>query len=418
MRAQFTRGMRLLVAGLLVLGIIAGIVLSQVVPPVVAGMAVGVRGLGDRVSSLTAQPATALVSPAQPAPAQPGQTVQVQFQQGSFADIVDRVGPAVVTVVSDVGGQARRGSFGSQIPGFGSPGQGPAAQAMGSGVIIDNRGYLVTNNHVVAEGRNYQVIFQDGTKVPGRLVGRDDYSDLAVLQIDGPLPAVANLGDSAQLRPGLPVIAIGSPLGDFRNTVTQGVVSATGRKLDDSAPGLMDLIQTDAAINHGNSGGPLVDAAGQVVGINTAVVRGSSSSASSMLGGGGDVAEGLGFAIPSNTVRNVVADLIQNGSVSHPYLGVGFQTVTPRIAAAYDLGVKEGALVTQVGPNSPARQAGLQQGDVITKVDGQSVGEQKSLAQLLNQKKVNDQVSLTVMRDGKEMTLNATLAQRPSTNNN
>ena len=206
---------------------------------------------------------------------------------------------------------------------------------MGSGVIIDDRGYLVTNNHVISEGRNYQVIFQDGTKVTARLVGRDDYSDLAVLQIDGPLPAVASLGDSAQLGRACPVIAIGSPLGDFRNTVTMGVVSATGRKLDDSAPGLMDLIQTDAAINHGNSGGPLVDAAGQVVGINTAVVRGSSSGASSMLGGGGDVAEGLGFAIPSNTVRNVVADLIQNGSVSHPYLGVGFQSVTPRVAAYY-----------------------------------------------------------------------------------
>jgi 2-alkenal reductase len=411
MRSQSTNRMRVLVAGLLVLGIIAGIVLSQVVPPVMAGMAVGVRGLGDRVASLTAQPATALVAPA--APAAPPQTVQVQFQQGSFADIVDRVGPAVVTVVSDVGGTARRGSFGSPSPGSPSPG----AQAMGSGVIIDERGYLVTNNHVVAEGRNYQVIFQDGTKVTARLVGRDDYSDLAVLQIDGALPAVASLGDSAQLRPGLPVIAIGSPLGDFRNTVTMGVVSATGRKLDDSAPGLMDLIQTDAAINHGNSGGPLVDAAGQVVGINTAVVRGASSGAGAMLGGGGDVAEGLGFAIPSNTVRNVVADLIQNGSVSHPYLGVGFQTVTPRIASYYDLGVKEGALVTQVAPNSPARQAGLQQGDVITKVDSQPVGEQKSLAQLLNQRKVNDQVSLTIMRDGKEMTLNAKLAQRPATNN-
>src|SRR5205085_5361699 len=137
----------------------------QVVPPVMAGMAVGVRGLGDRMASVTAQPATALVAPAQPA-----QTVQVQFQQGSFADIVDRVGPAVVTVVSDVGRQARPGGFGSpgrgpggsgspgQGPGgFGSPGQGPAAQAMGSGVIVDDRGYLVTNNHVVAEGRNYQV---------------------------------------------------------------------------------------------------------------------------------------------------------------------------------------------------------------------------------------------------------------------
>ncbi len=192
-----------------------------------------------------------------------------------------------------------------------------------------------------------------------------------------------------------------------------GVVSATGRKLDDSAPGLTDLIQTDAAINHGNSGGPLVDAAGQVIGINTAVVRGSG--AASMFGGG-DVAEGLGFAIPSNTVRNVAYDLIQNGVVAHPYLGVGFQTVTPRVAAYYELDAKNGALITQVAPNSPARQAGLQQGDIITKVDGQDVNEQKSLAQLLNQRKPDDQVTLTVMRNGKEMTITAKLGQRPTTN--
>ncbi len=401
--------MRLVVAGLLVLGIIAGIVLAQVVPPVAAGVAVGARGLGDRLASLTAQPVSAVV-----APAQPQQTVQVQFQQGSFADIVEKVGPAVVTVVSDVGGSARRsGSFGMMPGGLPGTMPSPTAQALGSGVIIDERGYVVTNNHVVADGRNYQVIFQDGRKVPARLVGRDDYSDLAVLQIDGPLPAVATLGDSAQLRPGLPVIAIGSPLGDFRNTVTMGVVSATGRKLDDSAPGLTDLIQTDAAINHGNSGGPLVDPAGQVIGINTAVVRGSG--AASMFGGG-DVAEGLGFAIPSNTVRNVVYELIQNGSVAHPYLGVGFQTVTPRVAAYYDLQAKNGALLTQVAPNSPARQAGLQQGDIITKVDGQDVNEQKSLAQLLNQRKPDDQVTLTVVRDGKEMTITAKLGQRPTSN--
>jgi 2-alkenal reductase len=398
MRSHFRNQTRLLIVGLLVFGILVGVLLSQVVPPVVAGVTVGARDLADRVAAVTAQPAGALV-----APAQPQQTVQVQFQQGSFADVVEKVGPAVVTVVTDMGGTPRRT--------LGMP--GPAPQAVGSGVIIDERGYVVTNNHVVAEGRNYQVIYHDGRKVPARLVGRDDYSDLAVLQVEGPLPAVATLGDSAQLRPGLPVIAIGSPLGDFRNTVTSGVVSAVGRKLDDSAPGLMDLVQTDAAINQGNSGGPLVDAAGHVVGINTAVVRGA---AGSMLGGGAGT-EGLGFAIPSNTVRNVVYDLIQNGVVSRPYLGVGFQTLTPRVAAYYDLEAKEGALVTRVAPNSPARQAGVQQGDVITKVDGQAVGEQKSLAQLLSQRKVDDQVTLTLVRDGKETTVTAKLAQRPTAGN-
>jgi 2-alkenal reductase len=309
-------------------------------------------------------------------------------------------------VVSDVGGTARRGAFGSMTP---------QAQAVGSGVIVDERGYLVTNNHVVAEGRNYQVIFADGKKVSARLVGRDDYSDLAVLQIDGPLPAVATLGDSSKLRPGESIIAIGSPLGDFRNTVTSGVVSAVGRKLDDSAPGLTDLIQTDAAINHGNSGGPLVDPSGQVIGINTAVVRGAG--ASGLFGGSTDVAEGLGFAIPSNTVRNVVDQLITSGSVTRPYLGVNFQTVNPRIASYYDLGANEGALVTRVAPNSPARKAGLQQGDVITAVDGQKIGQQQGLAELLNKHKVNDEVTLTINRDGKEQTVQVQLAQRPAPDN-
>src|SRR5262245_5214663 len=351
MRWSTPASLRRMMAGLLVVGIVVGIFLAQVVAPAATGLALGARDWMGRVATVGAAHAQTALAPAQP--------VQVQFQQTSWPDVVDKIGPAVVTVVSDVGGGARRGASGSS---------GPAAQAVGSGVIVDERGYLVTNNHVVSEGRNYQVIFADGKKVSAKLVGRDDYSDLAVLQVDGPVAAVATLGDSSALRPGHPVLAIGSPLGDFRNTVTSGVISAVGRKLDDSAPGLSDLLQTDAAINHGNSGGPLVDASGQVVGINVAVVRGAG--ATSMLGGN-DVAEGLGFAIPSNTVRDVVQQLIDRGSVVRPYLGVSFQTVNPRVAAYYDLGVKDGALVTQVGPNSPARKAGIQQGDVITQVDGQ-----------------------------------------------
>jgi len=395
MRWSTPASLRRMMAGLLVLGIVVGVVLAQVVAPAAAGLALGARDWMGRVATVGAVHAQSVLPPAQP--------VQVQFQQTSWPDIVEKIGPAVVTVVSDVGGGARRGAFGSS---------GPSAQAVGSGVIVDERGYLVTNNHVVSEGRNYQVIFADGKKVAARLVGRDDYSDLAVLQVDGPVAVVATLGDSSALRPGHPVLAIGSPLGDFRNTVTSGVISAVGRKLDDSAPGLSDLLQTDAAINHGNSGGPLVDASGQVVGINVAVVRGAGMS--SMMGGN-DVAEGLGFAIPSSTVRDVVQQLIDRGSVVRPYLGVSFQTVNPRVAAYYDLGVKDGALVTQVGPNSPARKAGIQQGDVITQVDGQSVGEQKSLAQLLSKHKVDDNVTMTLVRDGKEQTVTVQLGQRPST---
>jgi 2-alkenal reductase len=422
MHSLASASIRRLMVGLLVLGVIVGIVLTLVVPPVAAGVAVGARDLAGRASALVAAaPAQAQGSAGQ-APASvlpPAQPAQVQFEQINWADVVEKVGPAVVTVVSDLGNQSPAGmrSFGFPMQPM-QPAQ--PAQALGSGVIVDQRGYVVTNNHVVADGQKYQVIFQDGTKVNARLVGRDDYSDLAVLQIDGNLPAVATLGDSSKLRPGTSVIAIGSPLGDFRNTVTSGVVSAVGRKLDDSAPGLTDLIQTDAAINHGNSGGPLVDPSGQVIGINTAVVRGASSGMGGlggMLGGGGDVAEGLGFAIPSKTVRSVVDQLIANGSVTRPFLGVNFQSVNPRIASYYDLEAKEGALVTRVAPNSPARKAGLQQGDVITAVDGQKVSDQQGLPELLNKHQVNDQVNLTISRDGKDQTLQVQLAQRPTPDN-
>jgi 2-alkenal reductase len=411
MNTHPTASVRRLMAGLLVLGVVVGMVLTLVVPPVAAGVAVGARDLAGRAAALAAaRPAQAQAQ--LPSVLAPAQAAQFQFQQVNWADVVERVGPAVVTVVSDLGNQ---GSAGRGMPMPMRPGQpAPSAQALGSGVIVDQRGYVVTNNHVVAEGRKHQVIFQDGTKVNARLVGRDDYSDLAVLQIEGQLPAVAALGDSATLRPGTSVIAIGSPLGDFRNTVTSGVVSAVGRKLDDSAPGLTDLIQTDAAINHGNSGGPLVDPSGQVIGINTAVVRGAGAGMGGMLGGGGDVAEGLGFAIPSKTVRLVVDQLITSGSVTRPYLGVNFQTVNPRIASYYELEAREGALVTRVAPNSPARKAGLQQGDVITEVDGDEVSSGDDLRRAVAAAEPGDKLELTVQRNGETETVTATLGKRPS----
>jgi 2-alkenal reductase len=371
-----------------------------------------------------------------------------------WADIVEQVGPAVVTVVSEPEssptwfGGFGRGPWSQPLPG---------PQILGSGVIVDEQGHVVTNNHVVAPVQNTYVLLQDGKKVAARLVGHDEYSDLAVLQIDGPLPAVATLGDSDALRPGQPVIAIGSPLGDFRNTVTQGVVSAVGRKLGESAPGLTDLVQTDAAINQGNSGGPLVDDDGRVIGINTLVVRGGQSTGPFGLA---SPVEGLGFAIPSNTVQDVVDELIntalacsgdgsrfpipgacsarrtrapvapgpqadlaeslgkpparrrrRQSSVKH---GVQFQPVTPRVASYFDLETTEGALVMQVTPASPARKAGLAPGDVITKVDGQLVGAKQGLPELLQQHEVGDAVKLTVLRNGQEETLTAHLAERPS----
>jgi 2-alkenal reductase len=216
---------------------------------------------------------------------------------------VQQAGPAVVTVINTMQVTTTRGRFGNVMPG-----QSQVAEASGSGVIIDSRGYIVTNQHVVANQQSLQVIFADGTKVAATLVGEDVSTDLALLKVDVKVPAVAQFGDSDKLELGQPVVAIGTALGDFVNTVTEGIVSGTHRHLDDASASVQDLIQTDAAINHGNSGGPLLDLEGKVIGINTAVVRNDGTM--------GSVAEGLGFAIPSNTVSTVVDQLLKNRSIS------------------------------------------------------------------------------------------------------
>ena len=209
---------------------------------------------------------------------------------------VRAAGPAVVTVVNTMQ-VTTRGRFG---------GGTQTAEALGSGVIISDQGYIVTNQHVVDGQTSLEVIFSDGTRVPATLVGEDASNDLAVIHVDVAVPAVATLGDSDTLEAGQPVVAIGTALGDFQNTVTEGIISGLHRQLDDTSTAVQDMIQTDAAINHGNSGGPLLDLEGKVIGINTAVVRSDSAA--------GDVAEGLGFSIPVNTVKSVVERLIANGS--------------------------------------------------------------------------------------------------------
>ena len=201
-------------------------------------------------------------------------------------------------------------------------------------------------------------------------MGTDQYADLAVLKTDGKVTAIAVLGNSDNLKPGETVIAIGSPLGDFKNTVTVGVVSATGRSIDTgNGYQIENLIQTDAAINQGNSGGPLVNLAGEVIGINTLVVRNSSS---------GSVAEGLGFAIPVNTARAVAEQIMQKGYFARPYLGVSWQAITPNIAARYNLPVEWGAYVTDVVSGGPANKAGIQSGDIITRIGDITMDESHS----------------------------------------
>jgi len=304
---------------------------------------------------------------------------------------VQRVGPTVVTVVGTVPGQM---TF------FGPTGD---ATVSGSGVFITDQGYILTNNHVVEGTKQVSIVLSDGTEQPATIVGTDPYSDIAVLKTDGKVPAVATLGNSDALDPGESVIAIGSPLGNFKNTVTVGVVSATGRSIDTgNGYQIEDLIQTDAAINHGNSGGPLVNLAGEVIGINTLIVRNTNS---------GDVAEGLGFAIPANTAQAIAQQIIQLGYFSRPYIGINYQPIDPNIAARYNLPAQWGVYITEVASDSPASVAGLQQGDIITKVGDIALDETHSYVNTLFTFKPGDQITLNVMRNGKDTQVQITLGE-------
>lgn len=282
-------------------------------------------------------------------------------------------------------------------------GRMPDQQVSGSGVIVDQQGYIITNNHVVEGTDQEDVILADGTQLDAQIVGTDKYADLAVLKVNDPVPAVAVLGNSDELKPGETVIAIGSPLGDFKNTVTVGVVSATGRSID-TGEGyqIEDLIQTDAAINSGNSGGPLVNLAGEVVGINTLVVRGS---------GTGAIAEGLGFAIPANTARAVSGQIIQQGYFSRPYLGIRWQPITPGIARSYNLPVDWGAYVTNILAGSPAAGVNIRQGDIITRIGDVSLDESHSYINALFTYQPGDKIAIELVRNGRNVQLEVTLGE-------
>lgn len=304
---------------------------------------------------------------------------------------VQKVGPAVVTIVGTIPGQM---TF------FGMTGDQTVS---GSGFFISGQGYILTNNHVVEGTQEVSIILSDGTQESATLVGADPYSDIAILKTDGRVPAAVTLGNSDLLNAGESVIAIGSPLGDFKNTVTVGVVSGTGRSIDTGKGYQVEgLIQTDAAINQGNSGGPLVNLAGEVIGVNNMIVRGSDS---------GTIAEGLGFAIPVNTAQAVANQIIAKGYFSRPFMGISYQAISPSIAATYNLPVQWGVYVTRVAENSPASAAGLQADDIITNINGVQMDETHNYLNVLYTYQPGDQVTLTVMRSGKEITLQLTLGE-------
>ncbi|TIL39458.1 MAG: Do family serine endopeptidase [Mesorhizobium sp.] len=317
-----------------------------------------------------------------------------------FTAIVREKIPAVVAITTKqiIQDQATLGDF---LSPFGSPGLGPAQpqvrEALGSGFVISPEGYIVTNNHVVADAGEIHVVFSDKETLPAQLVGRDPATDLAVLKIDPRSNMTTTAwGDSDAVQPGAWTIAIGSPFG-LGGTVTVGVLSARSR--DINAGPYDDFLQTDASINRGNSGGPLFNARGEVIGVNTAIVSPT----------GGSI--GIGFAVPSRTARNVVDQLIRTGRIERGFIGVRLQEITPSIAEALGIPGK-GALVASVEPGSPAEQAGIQAGDVITRFNGKDIQSVHDLTLAAASQKPGTKTTLTRNRGGSQQEIALTIGQR------
>jgi len=319
-------------------------------------------------------------------PPSSGRVTRVSVAESlAMIDAVKKVDPAVVTIIAT----GSSGIFGQ------------TSEAIGTGIIFDTAGHILTNNHVVDGASRFQVVLASGGKqIEASPVGADPVSDLAVLKVNASVPAYAQFGSSKDLQPGQQVLAIGSPLGlDLRNTVTAGIISALHRTISDSSGELDDVIQTDAPINQGNSGGPLIDLSGQVIGINTA--KGSSP------------IQGIGFAIPSDLARNIASQIVKNGHASHPFLGVTIRNVNSQVQAAEGLSVDHGALIIDVRSGSPADRAGMKAGDVIVALDSQAVDADHSLLSTLGTHSPGDKVKVTLVRGSSRRTVEVTLAQRP-----
>ncbi len=326
----------------------------------------------------------------------------------SFADLVERVSPAVVSVkvetqapTQDLSAQLQQlppqlrdffNQFGDQQQQ--QPRRGLAA---GSGFIIDKAGYIVTNNHVIENNRKITVTLADGRNFDAKLIGTDPTTDIALIKVnsDSPLPTV-EFGDDHQLRVGDWVVAVGNPFG-LSNTVTAGIVSSIGREVANS-----DYIQIDAAINSGNSGGPTFDLRGQVVGMNSMIFSPT----------GGSV--GIGFAIPSSTIHDIVAQLKDKGTVSRGWLGIQMQPITPELAASLGLKDAKGVIVADVVDNSPAEKAGFKQGDIVLALNGKTVEDAHDMSLRVAALAPNSSATFTVNRQGEAKTLTAKIALRPS----
>lgn len=345
----------------------------------------GMSGCASLRDNSNAQQPTATTATQSPA---------LQDDISAVAPVVERVGPAIVQINSTRTVRESVNDFGlDEFFGRRTPSEERIQRGTGSGFITSADGQVITNAHVVADADNVTVVLRDGRRYPGRVVGTDPLSDVAVIDIDANNLPTVKLGNSDALMPGQLAIAIGNPLG-LSNTVTQGIISATERST--SEIGIPDkrinFLQTDAAINPGNSGGPLLNASGEVVGVNTAIIQG---------------AQGLGFAIPINTVQRVSQQLITQGRVDYPYIGVQMAELTPELRSqinqsnlGFQVSQDRGIVILKVLPNTPAARAGLRPGDVIVSVNGETVENVGQIQQQVDATGINNTMQITVNRNG------------------
>jgi S1-C subfamily serine protease len=367
---------------------------------VAAALAAAVLASGGTVIALTAS--GALDRPLVGAAATPGPNSQsikqpVTLDESSaIIDVAAKAGPSVVRVFT-TGIDPNSATQQEQ-------------DGVGSGIIFDANGWILTNRHVVAGTTDLTVQLKDGTKYPATTYGIDTLTDLAIIKVDATGLPAATIGDSDGLKVGELVIAIGSPLGTFDNSVTSGIVSAMGRDITTDGGRLRNLIQTDAAINPGNSGGPLLDATGAVIGVNTAIARDST---------------GIGFSIPIDIARPMMRQALAGEALARPYIGIQYVSIDPQMVKHLTLPVTAGAYVQlldqngdptgedAVRPSSPAAKAGIKTGDIVTAINGQAIDATHPLDAVLTQFAPDDQISLDVLRDGKHLTVVVTLGTRP-----